>query len=59
MTRHRLRVWVDDDYMALFGVLDSSMEILEVETTASVTAALRGTAVDNVDCLATRIQSLG
>jgi len=39
LTGHRLSAGVDDDYMTLFKVLDESMEILEVETAASVIAA--------------------
>jgi hypothetical protein len=41
LPRHRLRAWVDDDDMALFEMLDQSMEILEVETAARVISALR------------------
>jgi hypothetical protein len=51
LTRHRLRALVDDDDMALFEMLDQSMQILEVETATSVIAALWGTAIDR---LATR-----
>jgi hypothetical protein len=39
LTGHRLRAGIDDKYMALFKVLDQSMEILEVETAAGVIAA--------------------
>ena len=49
LTRRQLAARVDDD-MALFKVLHEGMEILEVETAASV-AALWGAAID---CLATK-----
>lgn len=42
MAGPQLRARVDDDDMALFKVLHECMEILEVETTARVVAALRG-----------------
>jgi hypothetical protein len=56
LTWHRLRALVDDDDMALFEMLDESMEILEVETAASVIAALWGAAIDR---LATRRPRVG
>jgi hypothetical protein len=41
LTGHRLGARIDGDYMTLFEMLDQSVEILEVETAASVIAALR------------------
>ena len=50
LTRGQLGARVDDDDMALLEVFHQGMEILEVETAASVVAALWGT---TIDCLAT------